>query len=106
MQKTFLVEIGTEELPPKSLRLLAESFSANFIEQLDNANIEHGEVLWYASPRRLALKVLNLNDTQPDSQIVKRGPAVSAAFDADGQATKAAQGWAKGCGITIDQAER
>ena len=106
MQKTFLVEIGTEELPPKSLRTLAESFAANFIEQLDNANLEHGEVLWYASPRRLALKVLNLNDTQPDSQIVKRGPAVSAAFDQAGNPTKAAEGWARGCGITVDQAER
>ncbi|OCG19830.1 glycine--tRNA ligase subunit beta [Gilliamella apicola] len=106
MQKTFLVEIGTEELPPKSLRTLAESFAANFIQQLDNASLEHGEVLWYASPRRLALKVLNLNDTQPDSQIVKRGPAVSAAFDANGNATKAAEGWARGCGITVDQAER
>ena len=106
MQKTFLVEIGTEELPPKSLRTLAESFAANFIEQLDNANLEHGEVLWYASPRRLALKVLNLNDTQPDSQVVKRGPAVSAAFDANGNPTKAAEGWARGCGIDISQAER
>lgn len=106
MQKTFLVEIGTEELPPKSLRTLAESFAANFIEQLDNANLEHCEVLWYASPRRLALKVLNLNDTQPDSQIVKRGPAVSAAFDQAGNPTKAAEGWARGCGITVDQAER
>ncbi|WP_366518700.1 glycine--tRNA ligase subunit beta [Gilliamella sp. B3172] len=106
MQKTFLVEIGTEELPPKSLRTLAQSFAANFIEQLDNANLEHGEVLWYASPRRLALKVLNLNDTQPDSQIVKRGPAVSAAFDQAGNPTKAAEGWARGCGISVDQAER
>lgn len=106
MQKTFLVEIGTEELPPKSLRTFAESFAANFIEQLDNANLEHGEVLWYASPRRLALKVLNLSDTQPDTEIVKRGPAVSAAFDANGNPTKAAEGWARGCGITVDQAER
>ena len=106
MQKTFLVEIGTEELPPKSLRTLAQSFAANFIEQLDNANLEHGEVIWYASPRRLALKVLNLNDTQPDSQIVKRGPAVSAAFDQAGNPTKAAEGWARGCGISVDQAER
>lgn len=106
MQKTFLVEIGTEELPPKSLRTLAESFAANFIEQLNNANLAHGEVLWYASPRRLALKVLNLNDTQPDNQMVKRGPAISAAFDAEGKPTKAAQGWARGCGIDITQAER
>ncbi|QIQ22284.1 glycine--tRNA ligase subunit beta [Zophobihabitans entericus] len=106
MQQTFLVEIGTEELPPKSLRTLAESFSANLIDQLNNAGIEHGEVLWYASPRRLALKVLALNDTQPDTQIVKRGPAVAQAFDASGNPTPAAQGWAKGCGITVDQAER
>lgn len=106
MQKTFLVELGTEELPPKSLRTFAESFAANFIEQLDNANLTHGEVIWYASPRRLALKVLNLSDTQPDTQIVKRGPAVSAAFDADGKPTKAAEGWARGCGITVEQAER
>ncbi|RKS85067.1 glycyl-tRNA synthetase beta chain [Orbus hercynius] len=106
MQKTFLVEIGTEELPPKSLRTFAESFAANFIEQLDSANLEHGEVLWYASPRRLALKVLNLNSIQPDTQMVKRGPAVSAAFDANGKPTKAAEGWARGCGITVEQAER
>lgn len=106
MQNTFLVELGTEELPPKSLRTFAESFAANFIEQLDNANLKHGEVIWYASPRRLALKVLNLNDTQPDTQIVKRGPAVSAAFDANGNPTKAAEGWARGCGITVDQADR
>ncbi len=106
MQKTFLVEIGTEELPPKSLRTLAESFAANFIEQLDSANIEHGEVRWYASPRRLALKVANLSDTQLDSQIIKRGPAVSAAFDSNGQPTKAAEGWARGCGITVDKAQR
>lgn len=106
MQKTFLVEIGTEELPPKSLRTFAESFAANFIEQLNHANIQHGEVIWYASPRRLALKVLNLQDTQPDTQSVKRGPAVSAAFDANGKPTKAAEGWARGCGITVEQAER
>lgn len=106
MQHTFLVEIGTEELPPKSLRTLAESFAANFIDQLNSANLEHGEVKWYASPRRLALKVINLNDHQPNSQITKRGPAVAQAFDAEGQPTKAAEGWARGCGITVAQAQR
>lgn len=106
MQKTFLVELGTEELPPKSLRTLAESFAANFIEQLALANIEHGEVTWYASPRRLALKVANLNSNQPDSEIIKRGPAVAQAFDNEGKPSKAAEGWARGCGITVDQAER
>lgn len=106
MQQTFLVELGTEELPPKSLRLFAESFAANFIEQLNQHHLEHGQVVWYASPRRLALKVLNLNDTQPDTEIVKRGPAVAQAFDADGKPTKAAEGWARGCGITVEQAQR
>ncbi len=58
-EKTFLVEIGTEELPPKALRSLAESFAANFTAELDNAGLAHGTVQWFAAPRRLALKVAN-----------------------------------------------
>ncbi|QTF06561.1 glycine--tRNA ligase subunit beta [Brenneria izadpanahii] len=104
--KTFLVEIGTEELPPKALRNLAESFAANFTAELDAAGLTHGDVKWFAAPRRLALKVANLSAAQPDREIEKRGPAVAQAFDAAGQPTKAAEGWARGCGITIDQAER
>lgn len=53
-EKTFLVEIGTEELPPKALRSLAESFAANFTAELDNAGLAHGTVQWFAAPRRLA----------------------------------------------------
>lgn len=105
-EKTFLVEIGTEELPPKALRSLAESFAANVTAELDAANIAHGEVKWFAAPRRLALKIANLAASQPDREVEKRGPAVSAAFDAEGKPSKAAQGWARGCGITVDQAER
>lgn len=105
-EKTFLVEIGTEELPPKALRSLAESFAANVTAELDAAGIHHGEVQWFAAPRRLALKVLNLAAAQPDREVEKRGPAISAAFDASGQPSKAAEGWARGCGITVDQAER
>ncbi len=105
-QQTFLVEIGTEELPPKALRSLAESFAASFTAELDGANIAHGEVTWYAAPRRLALKIANLSASQPDREVEKRGPAISAAFGADGQPTKAAEGWARGCGITVAQAER
>ncbi|AVR01685.1 glycine--tRNA ligase subunit beta [Pluralibacter gergoviae] len=105
-EKTFLVEIGTEELPPKALRSLAESFAANFTAELDNAGLGYGKVEWFAAPRRLALKVANLAASQPDREVEKRGPAVSAAFDASGQPTKAAEGWARGCGITVDQAER
>ncbi|ARJ41791.1 glycine--tRNA ligase subunit beta [Pantoea alhagi] len=104
--KTFLVEIGTEELPPKALRNLAESFAAQLTAELDSAGLAHGEVKWYAAPRRLALKVANLSAAQPDREIEKRGPAIAAAFDASGAPTKAAEGWARGCGITVDQAER
>ncbi len=59
-EKTFLVEIGTEELPPKALRSLAESFAANVTAELDNAGLAHGKIEWFAAPRRLALKVANL----------------------------------------------
>ena len=105
-EKTFLVEIGTEELPPKALRSLAESFAANFTAELDNAGIAHGNVEWFAAPRRLALKVANLAESQPDREVEKRGPAIAQAFDAEGKPSKAAEGWARGCGITVDQAER
>ncbi|WP_436877220.1 glycine--tRNA ligase subunit beta [Siccibacter turicensis] len=105
-EKTFLVEIGTEELPPKALRSLAESFAANVTAELDAAGLAHGEVKWFAAPRRLALKIANLAASQPDREVEKRGPAVSAAFDTSGNPSKAAEGWARGCGITVDQADR
>lgn len=105
-QQTFLVEIGTEELPPKALRSLAEAFAANFTAELDNAGLEHGEVKWFAAPRRLALKVAELRAAQADREVEKRGPAIAQAFDAEGKPSKAAEGWARGCGITVDQAER
>lgn len=106
MQQTFLVEIGTEELPPKTLRSLAESFATNFKHQLTQAELTHGEVLWYASPRRLALKVTDLASYQTDRAVEKRGPTISQAFDITGKPTKAAEGWARDCGISVEQAER
>ena len=105
-EKTFLVEIGTEELPPKALRSLAESFAANLTAELDAANLPHGDVKWFAAPRRLALKVSALHESQADREVEKRGPAVSQAFDGEGKPSKAAEGWARGCGITVDQADR
>jgi len=105
-EKTFLVEIGTEELPPKALRSLAESFAANLTAELDAANLPHGDVKWFAAPRRLALKVSGLHESQADREVEKRGPAVVQAFDAEGKPSKAAEGWARGCGITVDQADR
>ncbi len=106
MAKEFLIELGTEELPPTQLRTLAEAFAANFEAELKGADLAHEGVKWYAAPRRLALKVAGLAEGQADKVVEKRGPAVSVAFDADGNATKAAQGWARGNGITVEQADR
>ena len=104
--QNFLVEIGTEELPPKALKTLATSFADNVEAELNQAGLSFDKIEWFAAPRRLAVKVLNLATQQPSKEIEKRGPAVSAAFDAEGKPTKAAEGWASGCGITVDQAER
>ena len=104
--QNFLVEIGTEELPPKALKTLATSFADNVEAELNQAGLTFGKIEWFAAPRRLAVKVLNLATQQPSKEIEKRGPAVSAAFDAEGKPTKAAEGWARGCGITVEQAER
>ena len=104
--QNFLVEIGTEELPPKALKTLATSFADNVEAELNQAGLTFDKIEWFAAPRRLAVKVLNLATQQPNKEIEKRGPAVSAAFDAEGKPTKAAEGWARGCGITVDQAER
>ena len=104
--QNFLVEIGTEELPPKALKILATSFADNVEAELNQAGLTFDKIEWFAAPRRLAVKVLNLATQQPSKEIEKRGPAVSAAFDAEGKPTKAAEGWARGCGITVEQAER
>ncbi|MGY2573928.1 glycine--tRNA ligase subunit beta [Vibrio sp. C8] len=106
MAKEFLIELGTEELPPKQLRTLAEAFSANFEAELKAADLAHEGIKWFATPRRLALKIANLAEGQADKVVEKRGPAIAVAFDADGNPTKAAEGWARGNGITVEQADR
>lgn len=106
MAQEFLIELGTEELPPTQLRTLAEAFASNIESELSQANISQQGIKWYATPRRLALKITELADSQPDTVVEKRGPAVKVAFDENGNATKAAQGWARGNGITVEQAER
>ena len=103
--ENLLIELGTEELPPKALRKLAEAFAENFTQELTKAELAFERVEWFAAPRRLALKVHALATTQQDKQVEKRGPAVSAAY-VDGKPTPAAVGWARSNGIEIDQAER
>ncbi|HHW7546294.1 TPA: glycine--tRNA ligase subunit beta [Mannheimia haemolytica] len=104
--QNFLAEIGTEELPPKALKKLATAFAENVENELNQSGLAFEKVEWFAAPRRLAVKVLSLAESQPSKEVEKRGPAVSAAFDAEGKPTKAAEGWARGCGITVEQAER
>lgn len=105
-QNTLLIEIGTEELPPKALKGLSESLTAAVTQLLTEAQFSFAEVKPFASARRLAVQVLALSSEQADSLVEKRGPAVAAAFAADGTPTKAAEAWARSNGIDVDQAER
>ncbi|OUL56303.1 glycine--tRNA ligase subunit beta [Pseudoalteromonas ulvae] len=104
--ENLLIEIGTEELPPKSLRQLAEALLASFTAELSTLELSFESASWYASPRRLGVKVNGLIAAQQDKEVEKRGPAIQAAFDADGNPTKAAMGWARGCGIEVADAQR
>ncbi|MBF7074661.1 glycine--tRNA ligase subunit beta [Glaciecola sp. MH2013] len=103
---TLLIELGTEELPPKALKKLSDSFTQNISDELSKAGFSFSSVKSFAAPRRLAVSIVDCESQQADSKIEKRGPSVSAAFDADGNPTKAAMGWARGNGIDVDQAQR
>lgn len=100
--RDFLVEIGTEELPPKSLLELSNAFAEGLRKGLGAAQLSHGDVQRFATPRRLAVIVKNLIEQQPDQQVKRNGPAVSASFDAHGAPTKAALGFAASCGVNMD----
>ena len=99
----FLVELGTEELPPKALLRLSEAFRDELLQGLRSAGLAHGEVHAYATPRRLAVLVESLAARQPDQRVERRGPALAAAFDSAGNPTKAAEGFARSCGTEAPQ---
>jgi glycyl-tRNA synthetase beta chain len=99
----FLVEIHTEELPPKALNLLATSFLNEIKKGLAQSQLEFSAAEFFATPRRLAVKVKDLSDKQPDAFVERRGPAWQAAFDTAGQPTPACVGFAKSCDVTIEQ---
>lgn len=99
----FLVELGTEELPPKALKPLSDAFTRGIVSGLENSGIAFGSVEAFAAPRRLAVRIRNLADAQPDKPVEKRGPAVQAAFDEDGNPTRALAGFASSVGVTPDQ---
>jgi glycyl-tRNA synthetase beta chain len=102
-KENLLIEIGTEELPPKVLKRLASAFAGEIHLGLEGAKLEHGECPWYATPRRLAVHVNELITLQEDKEIERRGPALSAAYDDDGNATKAAEGFARSCGVSVKE---
>ncbi len=99
----LLFELGTEELPPVALKSLSDALERDFVKGLDAAGLKHGKTTAYAAPRRLGLLIEDCAVRQPDRQIERRGPAVSAAFDEQGQPTKAAEGFARSCHTTVDQ---
>jgi glycyl-tRNA synthetase beta chain len=105
-KETLLIELGTEELPPKSLKTLAAAFFDGIKLGLENHELTFDEIKWFATPRRLAVKVNGLIDKQSDKVVEKRGPAVNVAFDAEGNPSKAAQGWARSNGISVEEADR
>jgi glycyl-tRNA synthetase beta chain len=105
-KRDFLVEIGTEELPPASLFTLAAAFAEGVTKGLGTAGIKHGDVKWFATPRRLAVYAAGVADQQPDQVIKRQGPSVANAFGPDGQPTKAALGFAASCGVNIEQLQQ
>jgi len=102
----LLVEIGTEELPPKALRSLMEAFGEGLAAAIDDARLERGKVHAYASPRRLAVVVESLAHQQDDRKVERKGPPISIAFDDDGKPTPAATAFASKCGVAIEGLQR
>ncbi|SDU36851.1 glycyl-tRNA synthetase beta chain [Pseudomonas pohangensis] len=102
----FLVELGTEELPPKALKNLAEAFLGGIEKGLKAAGLEYSSARVYAAPRRLAVLVGQLAAQQPDRTLNLDGPPLQAAFDKQGQPTQAALGFARKCGVELAQIDQ
>ncbi|APC95738.1 glycine--tRNA ligase subunit beta [Francisella tularensis subsp. novicida] len=103
--KDFLFELGTEELPPKALRNLAQSLLVSVESQLKEAEVSFGDTKWFASPRRLSFIINGLAESQQDVVIEKQGPLVSIAYK-EGEPTQVGLGFAKSCGVELDELER
>ena len=106
MSRDLLIEIGTEELPPKALQVLSDAFTRGITDGLNTAGLQIGDVHSYASPRRLAVLINDVPESQPDRDVERKGPSLKAAYDADGNPSKALEGFARSCGITVDQLEQ
>ncbi len=105
IKQTLLLEIGTEELPPKALLKLATAFANGMRDGLDKAGLEFAEVNYYATPRRLTVMVTDLDTAQTDKEVLKRGPAIKTAYNDAGEPTPATLGFAKSCGADISELE-
>lgn len=101
---SFLVELGTEELPPKELKTIGEEFTTAFNLAIHKANIAYDEIKSFVTPRRIGIYVTGLNSAATSQTIEKRGPAKAACFDSEGNLSKAAQGWLNANGISFEQA--
>ncbi len=99
-KEDFLVEVHSEELPPKALLALSTAFGQEIKTRLEKADLSFEKIQTFATPRRLAVQVINLTERQPDQEIERKGPALAAAFDANGQPSKACEGFARSCGVT------
>ncbi len=99
----FLIEIGTEELPPKALPALAAAFHTNLCSNLQKVSLTYSQAKWFATPRRLTVLVNDLLTEQPSQNIQKLGPAVDKAFDNEGNPTPAASGFARSCGLEVEE---
>ena len=102
----LLIELGTEELPPKALLALSSHLQTEVLRRFTQAGLHYGPCRAFATPRRLALHIEQVPLHQPDQQIERRGPAVAAAFDAVGAPTGAALGFARSCGVAMTALER
>ena len=100
-RRDFLFELGTEELPPKTLGALEQALRTGIVARLAAANLEHGGVESFATPRRLAVRVRRLALQQPEQQIRRRGPPLRAALDAAGTPTRAGEAFAASCGVAF-----
>jgi len=105
-ERDFLVELGTEELPPRALLELSQAFVTGLTAGLLQAGLTHGKMLPFATPRRLAVWVKRLAMRQPEQNLKRRGPPVSAAFDAAGVATRAALAFAQSCGTSVEMLQK
>ena len=101
MSTDFLVELGTEELPPKALMRLSEAFSAGIVNGFKAHQLSFGEVVSYAAPRRLAVMIRGLDRQAPDTEVIAWGPPTKVAFDGEGLPTRAAVAFAEKNGLAL-----